>query len=404
MTIYNNNKSSLKIIAIIFVIGILIGGFSVYYIFNQKISDLKNEILTLKSQLTFKQSNYQNYQSNTTYYNYFLTENVSLSGLYEAVKDSVVLIRAIVPSELVGQYYVAQGSGFVYNYSGQMVIITNYHVVHNAINISVTFSNGNGYPAEVLGSDPYVDLAVLSVDAPKDEFKPLEIVSSSNLRVGEIVIAIGNPFGLTGSMSIGIISGLGRTIREDITGGYPIANVIQITAPINPGNSGGPLLNIRGQVIGITTAIIGEAQGVGFAIPSNTILREIDALIKEGKYDRHPWLGIMCIDMTYELSQIMKVDITYGCLIIEVIKDGPAYKAGLRGGTKEAIINGQRILLGGDIIIAINGVKIKNIDDLASYLEEYTFPGQIINVTVVRNNKIFTFQVELSARPPLTLP
>jgi len=283
-----------------------------------------------------------------------------------------------------------------------MVVITNYHVVYNAVNISVTFSDGCGYKAEVLGLDPYSDLAVLSVDAPYDKFKPLVIVSSSSLRVGDLIIAIGNPFGLASSMSIGIVSGLGRTIKSDLTGGFPIANAIQITAPINPGNSGGPLLNIKGEVVGITTAIISNAQGVGFAIPSNTILREIGSLIVNGSYNMHPWLGIICMDMTYEIAQLMHVNVTYGCLIIDVIEDGPAYKAGLKGGTFKAIISGREVMLGGDIIIAINGVKIKNIDNLASYLEEYTRPGQEVRITIIRNNKTIEVRVKLGTRPPYT--
>ena len=297
-------------------------------------------------------------------------------------------------------YTQVQGSRFVYNFTGQMVILTNYHIVHDAINITVTFMNGNGYAATVLGSDPYADLAVLSTNAPQSEYKPLEIVSSSTLKVGDPVIAVGNPFGLAGSVTTGIVSQLGRTITEETTGGYPIANVIQITAPINPGNSGGPLLNYRGQVVGITTAIVKNSQGLGFAIPSNTILREIEALIENGTYNKHPWLGVEVIDMTYEIATAMKVNITYGCLIVHVVSDGPADQAGLQGGTQQVQIAGKWVTIGGDIIIAINQTRITNIDALAAYLEEYTLPGQTINVTIVRNNQTMTFAVELGTRPP----
>ncbi|MCD6470385.1 trypsin-like peptidase domain-containing protein [Candidatus Bathyarchaeota archaeon] len=301
-----------------------------------------------------------------------------------------------------GYYYAqVQGSGFVYNFSGQIVIITNYHVVRNALNITVAFVNGNKYEAHVLGSDPYADLAVLSASAPKSEFHPLEIVNSSSLKVGDPVITVGNPYGLAGSMSIGVISALGRTITEDITGGYPIANVIQTTAPINPGNSGGPLLNFRGQVIGITTAIVGGSQGVSFAIPSNTILREVESLIKEGSYNKHPWLGARGIDMTYEIAKAMGVNVTYGWLIVQVMEDGPAYKAGLRGGTRRVYIAGEQILIGGDIIVAINNRKVTGIDDLSSYLEEHTMPGQTVNLTIIRDNNKMNIQVKLGARPPL---
>ena len=386
------------IIIVIFVVGASAGFLIASITYEQKVAELESQLERLRVAVSSAATNI-----NASAPSVLLPHNISLSELYNKVKDSVVVVRALVGSSL--EYStIAEGSGFVYNYNGHMVIITNYHVVHGAISISVTFSNGHGYPATVIGADPYVDIAVLSVKAPMHEFKPLKVVNSSNLRVGDIVIAIGNPFGLTGSMSIGIISGLGRTITEELTGGYPIANVIQITAPINPGNSGGPLLNLNGEVIGVTTAIISEAQGVGFAVPSNVILREIGDLITKGYYDKHPWLGIMCTDMTYEIAKVMGVNVTYGCLIVKVIKEGPAFKAGLRGGYKEAVVAGKKILIGGDIIIAINGKVIKDVSDLAAYLEEHTKPGQVITVTIVRENRVLTIEVKLEARPPAKLP
>lgn len=348
---------------------------------------------------------YQNntiYQNTTTYVPYILGENVSLSELYEKVKDSVVVIRGVAMYYDIFRrpyYTLVQGSGFTYNYSGQMVIITNYHVVANTVNVTVTFSGGNSYIARIIGSDSYADLAVLSADAPQEEFKPLEIVSSSTLKVGDMVVAVGNPYGLAGSTSVGIVSALGRTITEDLTGGYPIANLIQTTAPLNPGNSGGPLLNLKGQVVGITTAIVADSQGLGFAVPSNTILREIADLVTKGSYNRHPWLGANGVDMTYEIAKAMGVNITYGWLIVQVFDGGPAAKAGLRSGNTQVVIAGQSIIIGGDIIIAINGAKITGIDSLSSYLEEYTAPGQTINVTAVRGNDIITVPMTLEARP-----
>jgi S1-C subfamily serine protease len=296
-------------------------------------------------------------------------------------------------------YTQVQGSGFVYNFTGEMVIITNYHVVQDTINITVTFINGNGYAATALGSDPYADLAVLSIDAPQSEYSPLEIVSSSTLEVGDPVIAVGNPYGLAGSMTTGIASALGRTITEDMTGGYPIADVIQTSAPINPGNSGGPLLNYQGQVIGITTAIVTDSQGLGFAIPSSTILREIGSLVTKGSYDQHPWLGATGTDMTYEITKAMSASVTYGWLIVQVTTGGPADKAGLQGGTKQVLVAGEYVTIGGDIITAINGARITNGDDLSTYLEEYTLPGQTINVTISRGNQTMTVAVELGTRP-----
>lgn len=225
-------------------------------------------------------------------YTYVLGENVSLSKLYEQVKDSVVTVRGmIIQYDIFHRPYYSQvqGSGFIYNFTGKMVIITNYHVIEGATNVTVTFINGNGYEATLLGLDPYADLAVLYVNAPQNEYKPLEIVSSSTLEVGDIVLAVGNPYGLAGSMTIGTVSALGRTLTEEQTGGYPIAKVIQTTAPLNPGNSGGPLLNLNGEVMGITTAIVSNSQVLGFAIPSSTILREIDSLVTTGSYNQHPW-------------------------------------------------------------------------------------------------------------------
>jgi 2-alkenal reductase len=394
----------LAIIALSLFLAVILGYSAGYMSASRRISDLesqiqefKNEISKLKSSITSLNAITQNVTLFT------LEKNVSLTDLYERVKNSVVVVRGLILRYIFGRPYTAgqvQGSGFVYNFTGQMVIITNYHVVSGAVNITVTFANGNGYAAYVLGSDPYADLAVLSAEAPEDEYHPLEIVSSSNLKVGDLVIAIGSPFGLTGSMSVGVVSALGRTITEETTGGYPIANVIQTTAPLNPGNSGGPLLNHNGQVVGITTAIVSGSQGISFAIPSNTILREIKYLVTEGSYNRHPWLGAFGIDMTYEIARAMNTNVTYGWLITQVIEGGPSHKAGLRGGTTLAYVAGERITIGGDIIIAINDERIISIDDLSSYLEENTIPGQTINVTIVRDNKILTLPVTLGARPP----
>jgi S1-C subfamily serine protease len=377
------------------VLGYLLG----YSAISERINDLQNQLSALQEQISNLQPTENIIYQNVTY---VLGENASLSQLYEQVKESVVTIRGIIVQyDIFGRPYYSQvqGSGFVYNFTGQMVITTNYHVVQDAINISVTFINGNGYAATVLGSDPYADLAVLSIDAPQSEYRPLEIVSSSTLEVGDPVIAVGNPYGLAGSMTTGIASALGRTITEDMTGGYPIADVIQTSAPINPGNSGGPLLNYEGQVIGITTAIVTDSQGLGFAIPSSTILREIGSLVTKGSYDQHPWLGASGTDMTYEIANATGANVTYGWLIAQVTSGGSADKAGLRGGTKQVRVAGEYVTIGGDIIVAINGARITNGDDLSTYLEEYTLPGQTINVTISRGNQTMTVAVELGTRP-----
>jgi S1-C subfamily serine protease len=247
----------------------------------------------------------------------------------------------------------------------------------------------------VLGFDPYEDLAVLSTEAVQNELKPLELVSSSSLEVGDPVIAIGTPYGLAGSMTVGIVSALGRTISEETTGGYPIASVIQTSTPINPGNSGGPLLDYEGQVVGITTAIISDSQGLGFAIPSSAILREMESLVTKGSYDLHPSLSASGTDMTYEIAKAINTNVTYGWLVTSVTG-----QTGLQGGTSQVVVAGEIVTIGGDIIIAINGTRITNIDDLSTYLEEYALPGQTVSVTVVRNNQTMTVGVKLGSRPP----
>jgi S1-C subfamily serine protease len=362
----------------IFITGLLVGSLATFFITinNGNTSKLHAELAGLQAQVS-ELEGLQNatYQNITIYQN-----NLSLAEIYANVKDSVILVYGNTSSGYV------QGSGFVYSHQGKNVVITNYHVVQSTTTLSVTFQNGNGYPATILGSDPYADLAILQVDAPKTEFKPLKIVSSSTLRVGESVIAIGNPYGLVGSLTTGVISALGRTITEDAVNHFSIANVIQTSTPINPGNSGGPMLNAAGEVIGVSTAIVSDSQGLSFAIPSNTILREISALISTGTYTGHSYIGINGNDMTYNAAQQLGSTVTYGWRIASVVKNGPSY-----GKLQE-----------GDIVIALNGVTIKNNDDLASYLEEKTLPGQNLNITIMRNNEKTTITITLQQRPTIT--
>ncbi len=399
------------------IVGLLIGGISGYAtsgltITNQS-SNLQGRLSTLEKQVSDLQSTYNSSSENVTnvdptYKNitYVLGDNFSLSQLYEQVKSSVVVVQGTIVTEYYYpwgqpyyQYGTVQGSGFVYNSTGQFVIVTNYHVVDGASNITITFIDGDAFTAKVIGSDPYADLAVLSSNASQDEYNALSITSSSTLSVGDPVLAIGTPYGLAGTVTSGIVSALGRTITESTTGGYVIADCIQTTTPINPGNSGGPLLNYEGEVIGITTAIVTSSQGLGFAIPSNTILREIQSLIANGSYNNHPLLGAAGTDMTYEIAQAMKANVTYGWLIAQVTSGGAADKAGLKGGTTQTQVEGTTVTIGGDIIIAINGTRIKNMDDLSTYLEEYSLPSQTINVTIVRNNQTLTLPVQLQERP-----
>jgi S1-C subfamily serine protease len=399
-------RFSTTLIVITIVVSLIAGGLLGYAVSNLiisgSISDLQNQVSALQGQVSNLQSTPNVANQNSTY---IMGDNVSLASLYAEVKDSIVVVQGLMVQYDIfhrAYYSQVQGSGFVYNFEGQMVVITNYHMVQDVINITVTFINGNGYAATVLGSDPYVDLAVLSTNASQSEYKPLEIVSSSTLEVGDPVIAVGGPYGLAGSMTTGIVSALGRTITEEMSGGYPIANVIQMSAPINPGNSGGPLLNYQGQVVGITTAVVSNSQGLGFAIPSSTVLREGGSLVTEGSYNKHSWLGASGTDMTYEIAEAMGVNVTYGWLIAQVTSGGPADQAGLQGGTQQVTVAGQSVTIGGDMIIAFDGTRIRNTDDLSTFLEEQTLPGQTIDVTIVRGGQTMTLTLKLDARPSLT--
>jgi len=318
--------------------------------------------------------------------------------IYQAASAGVVTVQGTEPAGGVNSTVL--GSGFVVNFSGADFIVTNFHVVKGVSGVTVTFRDGDAYPATVVGSDGYSDLAVLKLTAPSSEFHPLQVTSSSQLVVGQPVAAIGNPFGLSGSITVGIVSQLGRTISESLAGNFAIANVIQFSAPINPGNSGGPLLDANGAVVGITTATVVSSQGVGFAIPSDTILRELPSLVSTGSYNMHPLMGISTVDMNYQFAQLQKTNVTYGVLIENVTRGGPADKAGLRGGTQTVTVDGADYLIGGDIITAINGTKIVNSDALSSYLAEYALAGQTVVLQIIRSGQPMTVDLVLGTRPP----
>jgi len=368
------HHTSTSFFVLLFTAGLLVGGIAVFYISFQQINSLSDEVAVLQSQVSVL----TNGGGNFTYQNITVYQNsTELASIYSDVRDSVVLVQGTTSGGGV------QGSGFVYQFQNRMVVITNYHVVQDTTDLSVTFSDGNGYAATVLGTDPYSDLAVVSTNAPASEFKAIEIVGSSTLRVGDQVIAIGNPYGLVGSLTTGVVSAVGRTITEDTAGGYSIANIIQTSTPINPGNSGGPLLNVLGDVVGITTAIVSDSQGLGFAIPSNTILREISALILTGTYRGHSYLGVTGTDMDYGTAQSIGSNVTYGWRIVSVVSGGPS----------------DRRLQVDDIILAMNGTKVRNNDDLASYLEEHTLPNDNLLITVFRGSTTAPVTVVLGIRP-----
>jgi S1-C subfamily serine protease len=384
---HQRGHSSL-VLVLMFVAGLIIGGIATAYVLSRQIDTLRGDISNVQSQLSSVSGLISSISGNQLVYNQTDTvyqNGTALSEIYEKVRDSVVVIMGTTSSGTV------EGSGFLYNFSGSMVVVTNNHVVSGANDVSVTFSDGNGYAATVNGTDSYSDLAVLSVPgAAQVEFKPLVIADSSSLKVGDPVIAIGNPYGLTGSMTTGIVSALGRSISEtQYAGGYAIANIIQTSTPINPGNSGGPLLNWNGTVVGITTAIVSNSQGLGFAVPSNTIRKELFDLVELGNYTAHSYLGVTGSDMDYDTAQSMHVNWTYGWLINSVVPAGPADKAGVKAN---------------DIIVGVNGTsfstKVIDGDALTSYIEAYTLPGQTVTLSIVRANHMMSLPLVLGTRPP----
>ncbi|OGD60435.1 hypothetical protein A3K78_09160 [Candidatus Bathyarchaeota archaeon RBG_13_52_12] len=313
-----------------------------------------------------------------------------LIDLYNKTRDSVVMIVVTLSTG------AAEGSGFIYDSTGR--IITNNHVVEDATSIDVTFIDGTIVKATLVGRDPYSDLAVIDVDAPASLIKPLKLGKSSLLKVGESVIAIGNPYGLANTLTSGIVSAVGR--QMDSTGNYPIVDVIQTDAAINPGNSGGPLLNLDGEVVGITTAIPTEtSRGIGFAVPSDTISRELPSLITKGTYD-HPYLGIQGRDVTPGVVDSMNLPAgTHGTLIIEVTSNGPAAEAGMRGGTRTETVDGVSTKLGGDVITSADGAQMKTFYDLIVYIQRNKIPGAKITLGIIRDGGPKDIVVTLGTRP-----
>lgn len=329
-----------------------------------------------------------------------------LTILYNQVESSVVQITAKVSSvnnnivingsPLRSQSTVL-GSGFIYDNDGH--IVTNNHVIDGATQVEVTFTDGNTYSARVLGSDSYSDLAVLTItDSTIETLHPLKMADSSKVAVGEQVIAIGNPFGLSNTMTAGIISQLGRLLPTEGSG-FSIPNVIQTDAAINPGNSGGPLLNTLGEVIGVNTAIrsnTGDFAGIGFAIPSNTVNRIVPVLASERSYE-HPWLGISGGSINADLTQELGLERNYkGILVNSVIHDGPADKGGIIGTTMDRVGN---ISARGDIITAIDDHPVKRMEDLITYLEEQKAVGQTVTLSIDRSGSEMAITVILEARP-----
>lgn len=303
--------------------------------------------------------------------------------IYELSKDSVILIT-VKKQTFLGLEPFSSGSGFIYDSEGH--IITNNHVVEDADVIDVTFCDGTTVQAELIGADPYSDLAVIRVDGPSDLLHPLTLGSSSELLVGESIMAIGNPFGLSNSMSLGIVSQMGRDL--DAPRNYKIVDVIQVDAAINPGNSGGPLMNMRGKVVGINTAIIQSSVGIGFAIPSDTVSREVPKLIQTGHY-QHPWIGISSVDIDPDIAEAMGLNITKGSLVASVVPGSPADAVGIIAGTQ------------GDVIVGIDAVTVRKLIDVLMYIEREKNPGDTVTLKIIREGELLNVDVTLGVRPLL---
>lgn len=322
------------------------------------------------------------------------TENIRI---YQATHNGVVNISSItvnydvffrpVPTES------GMGTGFVIDKRGY--ILTNYHVVENSVKLVITLSDNSQWAAQVIGVDPNSDLAVIKTDAPARLLTVLELADSSDIVIGQKVLALGNPFGLKQTLTTGIVSALGRTIEA--RNGRKIEGAIQTDAAINPGNSGGPLLDSEGKVIGINSQIIGSAGnvGIGFAIPSNTAKRIIPDLITYG-FVRRPWLGVEPIPTSH--LERLGLDVPKGMLVHKIVRGGSAAQAGIRGATKTVMVGNYLIPWGGDIITHIDKVPVQTFEELASEIESHQ-PGDVISVKVIRNGKIKTIPVKLEQRP-----
>lgn len=388
-----------------------------------------------------------------------ITLPLTPTEIFSKVQDSVVQVTT-TNTDIAGPLNSGLGSGFVYDNDGH--IITNYHVValaslsgessnnisssNNNTDIIVTFNDGSIYNARVVGADRFSDIAVLRVEnISESKLVPLTFGNSSQAKIGEQVVAIGNPFGLSGTLTVGVVSGLGRTIpsladyqqeqeqpplpetpfddlfpdipglpfqqpplipdqqQQERSGAFSIPDIIQTDAAVNPGNSGGPLLNMKGQVIGMNTAIFSETgvyAGIGFAIPSNTITKIVPSLITTDSY-QHPWLGLIGIDITPDIAEALGLSLeeAKGFLIIGVNEGSPADKAGIRGGDRVTNVNGREIRLGGDIVLKIDNQDVRKIEDILTYLEGQKHVGDTVQLTIVRDGKTQTVNATLTPRP-----
>ncbi len=320
-------------------------------------------------------------------------------AVYEKAADGVVNITSTaVQMDFFFNALPTQGSG-----SGSIIdmkghILTNYHVVENAQKLEVTLADESKWPAKLVGSDPDNDLAVIQIDAPRDKLKVIPMGDSKSLRIGQKVLAIGNPFGLQRTLTTGIVSSLGRTIRSET--GVLMEDIIQTDAAINPGNSGGPLLNSEGEIIGINSAIIspsGGSVGIGFAIPVNIAKRVIPELIAKG-YVTYPYIGATIQPLLPELAKYLKLKVDRGAMIAKVEKGGPADRAGLKGGNRNVEVGNRIITVGGDIVVKADQHEVKSNDQLIRYIREKR-PGDTVVLQVYRKGELTDIKVTLGERP-----
>ena len=316
----------------------------------------------------------------------------SLIDIFEKSEESIVQV-----SVLRGESEGGMGSGFVYSDEGY--VITNQHVVQDAQKVMITFLDGEAYIGNVVGSDRDLDIAVVKVEPTNTYLQPIKIGDSSELKVGEKIAAIGNPFGLSGSMTAGIVSQMGRLLPQET--GYSIPDVIQTDAAINPGNSGGPLINMKGEVVGINTAIqsaTGEFSGIGFAVPSNTVKKVVPVLIENGEF-KHPWMGISGTDVDPELAEVRGLKSSKGFLVVSVIEGSPAETAGLLGVTETEERDGREFALDGDIILSIDGETVRKISDILVHLQREKSVGDEMILSVNRNGEMLELTMILEERP-----
>jgi S1-C subfamily serine protease len=379
----SSSKWAYAFAALLIILVVSTGVFAVAFL------NLQNRLETMETALTEQGSEIQDLQNQLEIFDVIGQAGVMpWPTIYNQLNDSVVLI----------QTDLGLGSGFVYDTKGH--IITNQHVIDGAEAIQVNFLDGSISSADVVGMDIYSDLAVIKVDPEATTLHPVVLGSSSELNVGEPVAAMGNPFGLSDTLTVGIISSLERTL--DAAGGYVIIDIIQIDAAVNPGNSGGPLVNVKGQVVGVNTAIqsaTGTFTGIGFAVPSDTVKREIDDLIETGGY-KHPWLGITASGVNIAVADAVGLDKPQGIIVVDVTSGSPADLAGLRGVDRTVIVDGQEVPVGGDVITDADGIPVITMADLVVYMERNTSPGDSVVLGIIRDGQDLNLTVILGERPP----